>query len=92
VATHRNQPFINQSLAIDGERYEACRFHGCTLTFSAGDGVVMEQCQFEKVNFRFGGGATRTLQFLTALYHSGDGGKEAVEALFDHVRQGNLPN
>lgn len=84
--------YINQTVSLDGTRFEGCVFVGCTLVFRGEEPVQIVECRLEKVKWRFDGPARHTLKFLSALYTgTGEGGRRTVEATFDAIREGRLP-
>lgn len=92
MASERGRTFINETVALDGTRFEGCRFHGCTLVFRGEEPVQIVECTLEKVKWRFEGPARNTLRFLSAIYAgTGEGGRRTVEATFEAIRRGALP-
>jgi len=92
MATESGRTYINQTVALDGTRFERCEFHGCTLAFRGEHPVQIVDCRLEKVKWRFAGPARNTLKFLSAIYRGcGDGGRLTVENTFEAIRAGHLP-
>ena len=92
MGSEHGRTFINETVALDGTRFEGCEFHGCTLVFRGEQPVQIVDCRLEKVKWRFEGPAKNTLRFLSAIYRgTGDGGRLTVENTFDAIRKGELP-
>jgi len=92
VETETGRSYINQTVHLDGTRFEGCTFHGCTLVFRGEAPVQIVECHLERVKWRFEGPARDTLKFLSALYSgTGEGGRRTVEATFESIRKGDLP-
>jgi len=92
VEHETGRTYINQTVHLDGTRFEGCAFHGCTLIFRGEEPVQIVECRLEKVKWRFDGPARHTLKFLSALYSgTGEGGRRTVEATFEAIRKGELP-
>jgi hypothetical protein len=93
VEQETGKTFINQTVRLDGTRFEDCAFHGCTLVFRGEQPVHIVGCRLEDVKWRFDGPARHTLQFLSQLYQgTGEGGRRTVEATFESIRLGHLPS
>jgi hypothetical protein len=56
----------------------------------------MDGCRFDDCSFHLDGAASRTIQFLNAIYHGmGPAGAQLVEQTFNQIRRplaANLPN
>lgn len=88
MATFQNQSFINESVELDGNRYEACVFNNCRLIYRGGELPNFIRCEFEGVNIQLEDGAYRTLDYLTALY--GGGFTKQVEETLTVVERGEM--
>ena len=75
------------TLTPDFASYENCRFEHCALVYSGYGPISMSGCSFVEVKWVFVDAAQNTLQFLTAMYHSGsEGGRQLVEQTFNNIR------
>jgi hypothetical protein len=80
--------FKGETLAVDGKRFEDCRFDEVTFTFGGGSLPTFSNCTFTHVALRFDSAAARTLMFLSGLRKGGFA--LAVDEVFNSVRQANL--
>jgi hypothetical protein len=78
--------FGAEEIAVDGKRYRKCSFKGSTLVFRGLRPVEFSNSTFMGVTFRLDGPAALTINFLTALYHSGEGGRELVNGVLARLR------
>ncbi|NJL94068.1 MAG: hypothetical protein HC915_10225 [Anaerolineae bacterium] len=66
-----NLTFRNQTVEVDGNRYDGCTFMECRLVYRGGELPSFVRCDFDRVNFQLEGGAYQTLKYLTGMYHGG---------------------
>lgn len=81
------QAYTNETVQVDGNRYENCIFEGCLIQYAGLDEVAFVNCRLNNVNWSFVGPAANTISFLSML-HNGFGplGQELVENLFNNIR------
>ena len=82
-----DQAFNGVSVNIDGNAYQRCQFSNCTLVYSGGELPPMEHCSLENCRWQFADAASRTIQFLSALY-TDPASKPLVEQIFNSIRGG----
>jgi len=88
MAEFKEKSFENETLNVDGNNYENCKFKGCTMIYSGGSDTHVNGCSFDDCKWQFDGAAANTMGFLRAFYHGmGEGGKQMVEATFTSIRQ-----
>lgn len=90
MTTFANAAFTNETVAVDGNRYEACRFTDCQLAYSGGELPTFVQCEFEGVSIRLDNGAAQTLQYLQGLYRGGLA--DPVEETLATIERGGRPD
>ncbi len=89
---HVGETLTEQTITIDGNCYEECRFENCTLVYRGGVIPTIGKCHFQNCQWQFEDGAERTLLFLKQLYHGmGPGGVELVEATLGRLRENPNP-
>lgn len=54
---------------LDHQTFEACSFQNVEFVYAGIGPVVMKNCKFGNVSWRFVGAAENTLNFLHGLYH-----------------------
>lgn len=84
-----NETFEGATLHLDGHDWRNCTFRSCTLIYSGGPLQFRDNRLFA-CRHQLGDAASRTLAFLTMIYHQG--AKELVEHTFSNIRRGNHPN
>jgi|GEM_PF-2717609 len=57
-----------KQVVVDGHRFVHCHFERCTLFYEGSGDCGFEQCRFESPAWMFGGGAMKTVGFLSALF------------------------
>ena len=60
----KDRRFVNQTLGLDGVRYENCHFIGCTLVYSGGDSEVSSCYVHAGTVWKLQGAAAMTVQVL----------------------------
>jgi hypothetical protein len=60
----KDRRFINQTLGLEGVRYENCHFIGCTLVYSGGDSEVSSCYVHAGTVWKLQGAAAMTVQVL----------------------------
>ena len=83
-----DQPFVGQTVPLDGNQFIRCTFRDATLVFTAsGADVTIESCRFERPwRIAYGGEAEATIRLLGELYHESPEKAQLVETLFGHMR------
>lgn len=89
MAKFENQTFLNQSLVIDGNEYDRCKFIGCNIVFTGVQDVSLTHNSFDHCRWSLDGPAARTIQYMAALYAGG--ARELVEATFKNIREKGKP-
>lgn len=88
--TIKNEVFKGQRVELHGKIFHGCTFENCELVFDGDRPPTFKDNRFVNSHFIFTDAATRTLYFLSNIYHSGDGGKEVVEQLMTDLRSQDL--
>jgi len=60
----KDRRFVNQTVGLDGVRYENCHFIGCTLVYSGGDSEVSSCYVHAGTVWKLQGAAAMTVQVL----------------------------
>ena len=81
------QAFNGVSVNIDGNAYQRCQFSNCTLVYSGGELPQIEHCSLTDCRWQFADAATRTIQFMSALY-TDPASRPLVEQIFNSIRGG----
>lgn len=84
---HRSKTFKNERVELGGQTFHDCTFDHCELVFNGDRSPTFKDNRFVDSVFVFVGSATRTLYFLSNVYHAGDGGREVIEHMFSDLRQ-----
>lgn len=82
--------FSNETIELDGNEYDDCRFENCHLIYRATAPMTLANCSFFGFTFALEDAAANTLNFLTALYHGGF--QSTIEQTFNNVRTRNVPS
>ena len=82
MAEFKKKRFERTTVMLDGNRFEGCEFNGCTVVFTGVADVHLTGSTFKDCNWRFDGPAARTAQFMGAMYLSGGGAQQLIEATF----------
>ena len=86
MATFQDQTIGHQSVIVDGNEYNSCKFESCQMIYRGGELPRLNQCHFVRCSWHLEEGAQRTVRFLRGIYHSGPGGRELVEETLKHIR------
>jgi hypothetical protein len=76
--------FRDDTIELDGDEYDGCRFENCTLVYRGGPLPTLADCSFSRSSIALEGAAAATLSFLHALYHRGF--QVMVEQTFAAIR------
>lgn len=87
---YEEQTFSEQTVEVDGNEYLQCAFDHSILIYSGSTPVRLERNTFVDLRFALKGPALNTVVFLASLYQQDGQAKEAVETLFQGIRQGLL--
>jgi hypothetical protein len=90
MAKHAKVSFNNETVRLDGNHYNDCRFTGCRFVFSGEAPVQMNGCTMSRCTFKLEGPALLTVSFLTQL-RTVAGLQGLVDSLLDGIRSGVLP-
>lgn len=89
MAEFKKKRFERTTVMLDGNRFENCEFNGCTVVFTGVADVHLTGSKFTDCNWRFDGPAARTAQFMGAMYRSGGGAQQLIDATIrDLTRKG----
>lgn len=77
--------FVNETLPLDGNTFERCKFTNCILDYSGGKPPVMINCNLTGTSFSFSDQASDTIAFMTAMYHGGF--KKVIEDTYEQIRK-----
>jgi hypothetical protein len=86
----QGKTFCNETIELDGNEYDGCRFENCQLIYRASAPMILTNCSFLGFTITLEGAAANTLDFLTALYHGGF--QPALEQTFHNIRTRNVPS
>jgi hypothetical protein len=86
MAKHSKQTFRNQTVVLDGNEFEQCVFEGCTLEYQGVKAVALTGNVIDNCQWTFKGPAANAVQFMGALYGSGQQGALLVETTFNTIR------
>jgi len=90
MATFEKATFTDQTIEVDGNLYEDCKFNNCTLVYRGGDVPQFYDCKFKGGDVKLEGGATRTAEYLSRLNRAGL--SLGVENVISRVKGGQIPN
>ena len=86
-----NKHFTDETVRIDVDEFENCRFTECRIVFTGAGPAKFANCIFDQCQWVFDGPAENTIQYFAALYNGlGPGGKELIEGIFDSIRKGGV--
>lgn len=84
--------FRHETIDLDGNTFEDCKFVECKLVFRAYERVYFNRCTFTECDWTFGGPAETTFVFLRDLYHGlGYEGMNLVDAMVSGIKAGTFP-
>ncbi len=84
MATYEKTPFIDRSIVIDGNEYLGCEFERCEIIFTGASLPKLVGNKFNNCRYTFDGPASRTIQFMSALYSGG--AQPLIEGTFEVIR------
>jgi len=67
------ETFEDETMDLDGRRFEDCQFLRCELRFGGTAPVALVRCNFIDCTWFFIGAAASTINFLSALRRDGSG-------------------
>lgn len=85
MGTFENNTYREETIVLDGSVYRNCKFHNCQLIFRGGDLPILIGDEFHQCNWTFDGAASRTIEFMKALYMGG--ADDLIEETFQQIRQ-----
>ena len=90
MAEYTGQTFDKgRAVEIDGNVYRKCIFDGARMRYSGGTMPTFDDCIIKNVTWAFGGPASNTLQFLSALHnHFGAPGRRDAEEMIGYIKSG----
>jgi hypothetical protein len=88
---YENLHFTDETVAVDDNQYENCRFTASRIVYAGGGVPVFANCVFDSCQWVFDGPAENTIQYFATLYTGlGPGGQQLIEGVFDSIRQGGV--
>lgn len=84
-----DQTFTDQNVDLDFNHFERCAFLRCRLVYRGAGFINLHTCTFTDISFRFDDAASRTVETLTLMYHSGL--RPTVEDLLRNLVRGVYP-
>ena len=81
----KKQVFKNQQVRLDFMAYYGCQFENCAMVYSGFGPVTLTDCEFSQVQWVFSDAAKNTLEFLNALYHNDEVGKQIVMSVLQRI-------
>lgn len=88
MAKFENEIYNNETLEVDGNRYERCTFNSCRLVYQGGDLPVFVGCTFVKTGLQLQDSAAQTVKYLNNLYKAGQ--SATVERVLEGIQYGTL--
>lgn len=88
MAVYQNESYTNETIKVDGNRYEACRFTNCVLVYRGGELPGFVRCAFPGTAIQLEEGAYQTLETLNRLYLAGAFGP--IDRLIENILTGQL--
>lgn len=82
--------FRNETVELDGNEYDGCRFENCHLIYRGTAPMTLTNCSFLGFTIALEDAAAHTLDFLTALYHGGF--QSNIEQTFNNIRTRSIPS
>lgn len=82
---YHKRTFKDETVALDDNTFEACRFINCKLEYSGGKPSPMINCELERSNFAFSDKAANTINFMRAMYLGGF--KAVIDRTIDNIRK-----
>lgn len=87
---HVDENITNRAMRLDGEQFQHCSFHTCTLEIAGTTELVLEDCSFTDCQWVFVEAAATTIAIMARL-HAGmiPDGNTLIEQVFASIRQGS---
>lgn len=86
MTDYEGQTFTNEHVHLDGNNFTNCYFENCNLIYSGGELPDLVGNQLVQTTISFGGSATRTVQFMRAIYHGfGETGRTLIDNTFEQI-------
>lgn len=63
MATYNDRRFQNETIALDGNAFNRCRFEDCSIVYAGGD-YSLNECTFGVVVWEFEGPANNTVLLM----------------------------
>ncbi len=92
---YEKKHFVNSNVVLDGSEFIDCTFNKVSLIYRGGEPPTITGCEFAETQFIFEGCASKTIAFMTALYHGGF--QPIIEGTIQNIRKNfnttrNIPN
>ncbi len=86
-----DEVFRNETVRVDGNRYEDCTFYNCKLEFAATALPIFHRCRFANSDWFFVDAAANMIAFLSQLPKDfGTPGKELFKNLFRELEESRI--
>jgi hypothetical protein len=83
---HKNKTFEDETILLDGETFENCKFIRCRLSYAGGQQPAMLNCDFVPQTWQFTGAATNTISFLAKIASLTRDGALRFEAFMNAIQ------
>jgi hypothetical protein len=81
---YQGKTFRNDTVELDGNEFEGCDIHHCTLVYRGGKVPLLANSTVADCQFTFEGSALNTMILLRLLYHGGF--QPVVESFLNDIR------
>ena len=71
MAKYDQEDFVDDTIALDGKWYIACRFTRCRLVYAGGQLPTLQSCSYDQCEWEFAEQAGRVLILLRAMHANG---------------------
>lgn len=86
MTDYEGQTFTNEQVHLDGNNFTNCYFENCNLVYSGDELPNLVRNELVQTTMSFGGSASRTIQFMRAIYHGfGETGRELIDNTFEQI-------
>lgn len=86
MTDYEAQTFTNEQVHLDGNNFTNCYFENCNLVYSGGELPNLVRNELVQTTMSFGGSASRTIQFMRAIYHGfGETGRDLIDNTFEQI-------
>lgn len=85
MANFENQQ-VSGAVNLDGGRFVNCHFKEAVLTYRGGKPPRIQNCKFEKTQFKFAGHAAETIAFLKSMSTKASDMRFIVEGILPELK------